>query len=89
MPMWLNHDHGEGGVVNISMVDAYSGVEICSSIILICKPFSKNLQNSNGHIPSQSLTQTGVAMWIIFGSGWNVYVVEEPSKFIQLRSISK
>jgi hypothetical protein len=28
-------------------------------------------------------------MWIIFGSGGNVYVVEDLSKFIQLRSISK
>jgi hypothetical protein len=33
--------------------------------------------NSNGHITQQSSTQIRVAMWIIFGSGRNVYVVEE------------
>jgi hypothetical protein len=50
-PIWLNHDHGDGGVVDISAVDAYSGVEVCTQIFLIRKSFSKNLQNSNGHIP--------------------------------------
>jgi hypothetical protein len=77
-PIWLNHDHGDGGVVDISAVDAYSRVEVCMPIFLIHKSFSKNLQNSNGHISSQSSTQTRVAMLIIFGSGRNVYVVEEP-----------
>jgi hypothetical protein len=28
MLIWLNHDHGDGGVVDISAVDAYSGVEV-------------------------------------------------------------
>jgi hypothetical protein len=50
-PIWLNHAHGDGGVVNISAVDAYSEVEVCTPIFLIHKSFSKNLQNSNGHIP--------------------------------------
>jgi hypothetical protein len=50
-PIWLNHDHGDGGVVNISAVDTYSDVEVCTPIFLIHKSFSKNLQNSNGHIP--------------------------------------
>jgi hypothetical protein len=50
-PIWLNHDHGDGRVVDISAVDAYSGVEVCTPIFLIHKSFSKNLQNSNGHIP--------------------------------------
>jgi hypothetical protein len=36
-PIWLNHDHGDGGVVDISTVDAYSGVEVCT----ICKSFFK------------------------------------------------
>jgi hypothetical protein len=49
-PIWLNHDHGDGGVVDISAVDAYSRMEVCTSIFLILKSFSKNLQNSNGHI---------------------------------------
>jgi hypothetical protein len=49
--IWLNHDHGDGGIVDISVVDAYSKVEVCTTIFLIHKSFSKNLQNSNGHIP--------------------------------------
>jgi hypothetical protein len=51
MPIWLNHDHGDEGFVDISVVDAYSGVEVSMPIFLIHKSFSKNLQNSNGHIP--------------------------------------
>jgi hypothetical protein len=31
---WLNHDYGDGGVVDILAVDAYSGVEVCTSIFL-------------------------------------------------------
>jgi hypothetical protein len=50
-PIWLNHDYGDGGVVDISAVDEYSGVEVCTPIFLIRKSFLKNLQNSNGHIP--------------------------------------
>jgi hypothetical protein len=50
-PIWLNYDHGDGGVMDISAVDAYSGVEVCTPKNLIRKLFSKNLQNSNGHIP--------------------------------------
>jgi hypothetical protein len=50
-PTWLNHDHGDGGVVDISVVEAYFRVEVCTPIFLIHKLFSKNLQNSNGHIP--------------------------------------
>jgi hypothetical protein len=49
-PIWLKHDHKVGGVVDISAVDAYSRVEVCTPIFLIRKSFSKNLQNSNGHI---------------------------------------
>jgi hypothetical protein len=33
-PTWLNHDYGEGGVVDILAVDAYSGVELCTPIYL-------------------------------------------------------
>jgi hypothetical protein len=40
-PIWLNHDHGDGGVVDISAVDAYSGVEVCTPIFLIHKSFLK------------------------------------------------
>jgi hypothetical protein len=51
MPIWLSYDHVDGRVVDISAVGAYSGVEVCTMIFLIHKSFSKNLQNSNGHIP--------------------------------------
>jgi hypothetical protein len=50
-PICLNHDHRDGGVVDISVVDTYSGVEVCTPIFLIHKSFLKNLQTSNGHIP--------------------------------------
>jgi hypothetical protein len=33
-PTWLNHDYGDGGVVDIWAVDAYSGVELCTPIFL-------------------------------------------------------
>jgi hypothetical protein len=33
-PTWLNHDYGDGGVVDILAVDAYSGVEVCMTIFL-------------------------------------------------------
>jgi hypothetical protein len=33
-PMWLNHDYGDGGVVDILAVDAYSRVEVCMPIFL-------------------------------------------------------
>jgi hypothetical protein len=33
-PTWLNHDYGDGGVVDILAVDAYSGVEVCMPIFL-------------------------------------------------------
>jgi hypothetical protein len=49
-PIWLNHDHGDGGVVDISALDIYSEVEVCTPIFLIFKSFLKNLQNINGHI---------------------------------------
>jgi hypothetical protein len=31
---WLSHDYGNEGVVDISAVDAYSGMELCTSILL-------------------------------------------------------
>jgi hypothetical protein len=34
-PTWLKHDYGDGGVVDILAVDAYSGVDICTSIFII------------------------------------------------------
>jgi hypothetical protein len=33
-PIWLNHDYGDGEVVNISTVDVYYGVEVCMPILL-------------------------------------------------------
>jgi hypothetical protein len=34
MPIWLNHDYEDGGVVDISAVDTYSRVEVCRPIFL-------------------------------------------------------
>jgi hypothetical protein len=31
---WLGHDYRNGVVVDISMVDAYSGMELCTPILL-------------------------------------------------------
>jgi hypothetical protein len=31
---WLSHDYGNGGVADISAVDAYSGMELCTPILL-------------------------------------------------------
>jgi hypothetical protein len=31
---WLSHDYGNGRVVDISAVDAYSGMELCMPILL-------------------------------------------------------
>jgi hypothetical protein len=33
-PTWLNHDYGDGGVVDILAVDTYSRVEVCMPIFL-------------------------------------------------------
>jgi hypothetical protein len=56
---WMRHDYGNGGVVDISVVDAYSKMELCTPIllceasktILYDKSFSKNFKTHNGHIP--------------------------------------
>jgi hypothetical protein len=34
IPTWLNHDYGDGRVVDILVVDAYSGVKVCMPIFL-------------------------------------------------------
>jgi hypothetical protein len=31
---WLSHDDGHGGVVDILAVDAYSGMKLCTTILL-------------------------------------------------------
>jgi hypothetical protein len=51
-PTWLNHDCGDGRVVDILAVDAYSEVEVCTPIFFgeASKSFFKKIQNSNGHI---------------------------------------
>jgi hypothetical protein len=33
-PTYLNHDYGDGGVVDILAVDAYSGVDVCTPIFM-------------------------------------------------------
>jgi hypothetical protein len=83
-PIWLNHDNGDMRVMNILVLDAYSRVELCTLIFLAeasnffgSKSFLKNSNLKWTH-PLTKLNTTRVAMWIIFGSGRNVYVVEEP-----------
>jgi hypothetical protein len=34
MPTWLNHDYGDGGVVDIMAVDTYSRVDVCTPIFM-------------------------------------------------------
>jgi hypothetical protein len=80
-PTWLNHDYGDGGVVDILAMDAYSRVELCAPIFLgvrLANHFQKKSKLQWTH-PLTKLNTTRVAMWIIFGSGWNVYVVEKSS----------
>jgi hypothetical protein len=31
---WVNHDYGDGGVVDILAVDAYSGVDVCMPLFM-------------------------------------------------------
>jgi hypothetical protein len=58
-PTWLNHDYGDGGVMDILVVDTYSIVELCMPIFywvglannVGSKSFLNFFQNSNGHIP--------------------------------------
>jgi hypothetical protein len=33
-PTWLNHDYGDGGVMDILAVDAYSIVDVCMPIFV-------------------------------------------------------
>jgi hypothetical protein len=33
-PTWLNHDYGDGGVVDILAVDTYSGMDVCTPIFI-------------------------------------------------------
>jgi hypothetical protein len=34
MPTWLYHDYGDGRVVDILAVNAYSGVDVCTLIFI-------------------------------------------------------
>jgi hypothetical protein len=83
-PTWLNYNYGDGGVVDTLVVDAYSRVELCTPIFLVeasKKIVANHLKKSKlkwAH-PLIKINTTRVAMWIIFGSGRNVYVIEEPS----------
>jgi hypothetical protein len=76
-PIWLNHDLGDGGVVDISTVDANYGVEVYTLIFLMRKSFSKKSSKLKWTHPLIKLNTTRVDMWIIFGSSRNVYDIEE------------
>jgi hypothetical protein len=73
-PTWLNYDYGDGGVADILAVDAYSRVELCLQII-----FEKKIITLMDTSLSKAQHKQEL-LWKIFGSGRNVYVVEEPSK---------
>jgi hypothetical protein len=58
---WLSHDYGNGGVVDISVVDAYSRMELCMPIFLgeaskkiDGKSFLKKFKTHNGHLLTKS-----------------------------------
>jgi hypothetical protein len=58
MPTWLNHDYGDGGVVHMLAMDAYSVCMYARQYLWVRlainvggKSFSKKNQNSDGHIP--------------------------------------
>jgi hypothetical protein len=56
---WLSHDYGNGGVVDISAVNAYSRMDLCTPILLgeaskknlDGRSFLKKFKTHNGHIP--------------------------------------
>jgi hypothetical protein len=71
--------------MDILTVDAYSRVELCTPIFLVrlaiflgSRSFLIFFKLKWTH-PLTNLNTTRVAMWIIFDSDRNVYVVEEPS----------
>jgi hypothetical protein len=34
-PTWVNHDYGDGGVMDILAVDTYSGVDVCTQYLWV------------------------------------------------------
>jgi hypothetical protein len=72
---WLSHNYGNGGVVDISTVDAYSGMELCTPILLgeaskknlDDKSFLKKFQNSQWTHP---LTKLNINMSCYVDSIW-------------------
>jgi hypothetical protein len=56
-PTWVNHDYGDGGVMDILAVDTYSGVDVCTQYLWVRlainvggKSFLKKIKNLDGHI---------------------------------------
>jgi hypothetical protein len=70
--------------VDLSAVDAYSGVEVCTPIFLVeaCKSFLKKKSKHNWTHPLTKLnTNKSCYVKKIIGSGRNVSVVEETFYF--------
>jgi hypothetical protein len=76
-----------GDAENLSAVDVYPEIELCTPIIFLGEASSKISRRKNHfekfktqeeHIPEQRSTRTRVSTWNIFGFGRNVYAVEEP-----------
>jgi hypothetical protein len=75
-------------VVDISAVDAYSGVEVCTPIFLgegSKSFFEKKIKTQLDTSLNKAQHKQELLCEKIFGSGRNVYVIEEPFHFIQLR----
>jgi hypothetical protein len=51
---WLSHDYGNGGVVDISVVDTYFGIELCKPILL--GKASKKIWMANHSLKISKLT---------------------------------
>jgi hypothetical protein len=71
---WLSHDYGNGGVVDILAVDAYSRMELCTTILLgeARKKFGwqiifKKFQNSQWTHP---ITKLNINKSCYVGSIW-------------------
>jgi hypothetical protein len=79
-PIWLNHDYGDGGVVDILAVNAYSGVDVCTTIFIgeaRTHPLTKLNTNKSCYANN---------IWPLVGMCMSL---RNLSKFIQFRSISK
>jgi hypothetical protein len=71
-----------GGVVeNLSVVDVYPRMDLCTLILFLgeaSNKISRRKNHSEKFKSSRRVANSTPNMWNIFGIGWNVYAVEEP-----------